>query len=184
MATKKKLDDNLVEEVAVETAAPQTEVIEDAGQEEVVETTETATTSIAGVDAAALATIVAQATANVMKGVTVAQDAKDDTSVQLNAIIKRRDGQRQAAARAYEQEEKILVSISPSYRPHLGKTAHASLNGISVYVPVDGRPYRVNKSHAALILSSIRKYDDQMLRGEKLGKINQNVEQRPGDIKF
>lgn len=135
---------------------------------------------IAKVAASAAATAVAQ---TLPTGVSVKEHTEEE-SKRLNVMVARRDGKRQAAAQEYAKEEMVSVSISPSYRPYLGRVAHISLNGVSVYIPVDGGYYKVNKSHAGLLLGTIRKYDDQITRGERMSDVQSNLDSSPGKLQF
>lgn len=92
------------------------------------------------------------------------------------------DRVRQALAQTYKVEGKVPVSISPSYRPHFGSTAMISVNGISVYVPCDGRAYSINATHAAELFETIDRIDLQLTRQQ--GASNMSIESSPGSLKF
>ena len=70
------------------------------------------------------------------------------------------------------------------YRPYFGNKMAGSINGITVYIPCDGKVYQIPKSHAIEAMSRVRKVDDMLTRKEKMIDVANNVESAPGDIKF
>jgi len=94
------------------------------------------------------------------------------------------DAKRNRAAREYMNEDKVTVSISPLYKPYFGRVANISVNGISVYIPVDGRSYRINKTHAAATYEAISKIDAANERKSRMAEVTGNVESSPGQLKF
>lgn len=102
----------------------------------------------------------------------------------IGVNLRTADAKRHRAAKEYMREDKVNVSISPMYRPHFGSTAHISVNGISVYIPVNGRTYSVNKTHAAAIYEALRKIDDSVERTKRMAEVKGNVESSPGQLKF
>ena len=94
------------------------------------------------------------------------------------------DRKRQELAHAYGKEKKVPVTISPSYRPHFGSNAMISVNGISVYVPCDGRAYSINATHAAELFETISRIDLQLTRQQGMSNVGMNIESSPGSLKF
>lgn len=94
------------------------------------------------------------------------------------------DRKRQGLAPVYRQEEKVPVSISPTYAPHFGSTAMISVNGISVYIPCDGRSYSINATHAAELHETLGRINAQIQKQNKMASFTGNEESSPGALKF
>ena len=94
------------------------------------------------------------------------------------------ESKRRALATEYRKQEKIGVSVSPMYRPYFGKNMHVSINGIAVYVPCDGKVYKLPKAFAVEVMSRIRKVDEMLTRKERMTSISNNVESSPGELRF
>ena len=81
----------------------------------------------------------------------------------------------------YRNRPKMSVQISPMYRPYFGNSMAVIINGISVYVPCDGKRYEVPNIYAAEIQRRIDAIDKQLLREQR--SANKAVfEHSPGDI--
>lgn len=84
----------------------------------------------------------------------------------------------------YMAEEKVPVYLSPQYRNELGSKAYISVNGIALYVPVDGQTYHIPKTFADELHRKRINIDDRLLRQEKMADVRSNFEQSIGDIKL
>ena len=82
------------------------------------------------------------------------------------------------------KEEKVPVTISPLYSPHLGRVAKVQVNGIMVEIPADGNTYMINKTHAEAALTRIRKIDAMTDRLKRASQIQNNIERLPGELKI
>lgn len=156
---------------------PEEELVEALKEEEKVEETKADDELIAKV-AGAAAAAAAKAVVETTKVDTKSSD------VEQALLLKRRDAARHAVSQEYEREDKATVSISPSYRPYLGSTAMISANGIAVYIPVNGRPYRVNKTHAAILYETLARYDASIMKQKGMADIQGNIEDSPGSLRF
>jgi hypothetical protein len=94
------------------------------------------------------------------------------------------DAARRDLAARYKAEELIPVSISPFYRGHLGSNLCLSLNGIPVYVRVNGQTHYIPKSYADLLAQKLKRVDIQTLRQGMMSETSINLEQSPGALKF
>lgn len=103
---------------------------------------------------------------------------KKTKSVQSAEMVRRE------LVKAYKAEDKMTVNISPMYRPYFGNTMSVSVNGITVFIPCDGKSYEINRTHAIEAMSRVRKVDDMLTRKQQMTDIANNVESSPGDIKF
>lgn len=91
---------------------------------------------------------------------------------------------RRTLAEKYRNQEKVSVQISPMYRPYFGNNMAVSINGIAIYVPCDGKVYKVPRIFAVEIMARIRKIDEMLTRKERMTNISNNVESSPGDLRF
>ena len=164
------------------------EKVEDTASEEVVPTTTPVETHISVEDKKEIAEVaavaVAQAMAHVLPTGVQSMPAQEAQTRNLEVTTAKVNTKRQAVAKEYAKEKKCVVSISPMYRPQLGRVANISLNGVSVYVPVDGGYYEINESHAALLLNTIRGYDKIALKAEKMHDVTKNLDSSPGTLHF
>ena len=81
----------------------------------------------------------------------------------------------------YKKQEAVEVTISPMYRPHFGNQMPVSVNGILIYVPCNGKAYKIPKTFAGVVRGRIKAVDDQIKRNKKLSAVAENVEQYAGE---
>lgn len=101
-----------------------------------------------------------------------------------NADVSVKDARRKSLVAEYNSEPKKLVVIAPAYRPEFGNNMHVSLNGISMAIPCNGRPYSIAESFAAVVQERLRACNDQMNRKKQLADIPGNRESTPGELRF
>lgn len=102
----------------------------------------------------------------------------------INSDVSTKDARRKSLVADYNNEPKRLVVIAPAYRPEFGNNMHVSLNGISMAIPCNGRPYSVAESFAAVVQERLRACNDQMNRKKQLSDIPGNRESTPGELRF
>ena len=83
-----------------------------------------------------------------------------------------------------KKEDKVSVSMAPMYRPYFGDVMTVSINGLSVYLPLDGRSYKMPKSYAMVIQGRRRMVDDHITRTARLADIQSNVERSAGELEL
>jgi len=83
-------------------------------------------------------------------------------------------------AEKYRKEDKVEVTISPMYRPHFGNKMPVIINGIPIYVPCDGKAYKIPKTYAGVVKGRVRHVDDQIKRAARLSNVRENVEEYAG----
>lgn len=84
--------------------------------------------------------------------------------------------------KALMEEPKVKVELAPMYQPYFGENMTVSLNGLTIYVPVDGRAYKVPKSFAAIIQGRRRMVNDQLTRRTRLANVKGNRESYAGEL--
>lgn len=99
-----------------------------------------------------------------------------------NAEVAAKERTRVAVAEAYKNEPKVQVTGSPMYREYFGTQMPLSINGIILYLPLDGRTYEIPQSFAELFRSRIRSVDDDLNMRKRLGDVTNNSESYAGEL--
>ena len=81
----------------------------------------------------------------------------------------------------YRGEKKVPVQGSPMYRPYFGNNMPIILNGIAIYVPLDGQQYEIPESFAAIFLDRISRIDEQINMRKQMAAISDNIESYAGE---
>jgi hypothetical protein len=81
-------------------------------------------------------------------------------------------------ARYYKTQRKVVVNISPMYKPYFGNSMHISMNGIPIYIPCDNKRYEIPKSYAMEVAARIKRVDDQITREARMSNVKQNFDGR------
>jgi hypothetical protein len=81
----------------------------------------------------------------------------------------------------YRNEKKIPVQGSPMYRPYFGNNMPIIINGIAIYVPLDGQQYEIPESFAAIFFDRISRIDEQINMRRRMAAISDNVEAYAGE---
>ncbi|NLV87689.1 MAG: hypothetical protein GX025_10825 [Clostridiales bacterium] len=91
--------------------------------------------------------------------------------------------QKETHAKILKQRQ-VEVSLAPMYQPWFGRVMTVSLNGSTIFLPVDGRGYKVPEAFAALIHERRRAVDDQVTRSKVIGNVQENRETAPGELEL
>ena len=95
-------------------------------------------------------------------------------STSLAAEVNRGQQKRRALARQYAAEEQVTVQGSPFYKPYFGSNMPIQINGIAVYVPLDGKPYKIPKTFADVFNTRLSRVDSLI---QKQGQMSAIVEE-------
>ena len=76
----------------------------------------------------------------------------------------------------YKGQDKVVVQISPMYKPYFGNSMEISLNGIPIYVPCDNKRYEIPKSYAMEVNGRIRRVDAQINRESRMSDVRKNFD--------
>lgn len=116
---------------------------------------------------------------------------KSEEKVIENEIIKESDvnvavaeANRRKLGSRFKKEKKVSVTIPPLYKPYFGKVMTVSINGVSVAVPVDGKPYSVPKSFAEEIKIRMFRQNELIDKAAKLSDVQNNFETSPGELQL
>lgn len=83
-----------------------------------------------------------------------------------------------------KNEEKVSVMLAPMYQPYFGEVMPVYLNGLPIFVPVDGRSYSVPKSYACIIHGRRRGVDDMLMKTRRMSNVQQNAETFMGELQL
>lgn len=88
----------------------------------------------------------------------------------------------QVNAQRLKVEKKSPVTLAPMYQAYFGEVMTVTLNGLSIYVPVNGRTYQVPKSYAQIIQERRRRVDEHVMRAQRLSNVQSNFERTAGEL--
>lgn len=124
---------------------------------------------------------VAEPKIEVVDEVTTPQSFETATH-RVNSDVTARDIKRKGLVRVYNAEKKVAVMVAPMYEAHFGKVMHVSINGISISVPCDGKPYTIPESFAAEVQSRLRAINEQQAKQKRFSDVGRNNESTPGEL--
>jgi hypothetical protein len=82
----------------------------------------------------------------------------------------------------YDSEPKVSIYLSPMYRPYFGRTMRVMINGISIYMPVDGSTHQVPQTFADEITRRRMCIDAMLTKQHRMSDIQSNYERAPGEL--
>lgn len=85
------------------------------------------------------------------------------------------------------KEEKVAVSVAPQYAAEFSNNMRVVINGVSIFIPIDGREYMVPATFAAEIKRRIFKVNQKLNRLRRKGtseKFNLIEEKSIGEVKL
>ena len=105
------------------------------------------------------------------------QAANLELSKKVNAL----EDTRKSVAVTYKNEKKVAVQGSPMYRPYFGNNMPIIINGVAIYVPLDGQQYEIPESFAAVFLDRISRVDEQIRVRKQMASVSENSESYAGE---
>lgn len=118
------------------------------------------------------------------------------SSVEVGAAIDRAREQKKLSDLQLKQtafleqvrkETKVPVSVAPQYNAEFGNNMRVTINGISIFIPIDGKTYMVPQTFADEIARRVRKVNQKLNRFKRRGN-DQNVvmveERSIGEVKL
>ena len=105
------------------------------------------------------------------------QAANLELSKKINAL----EETRKSVAVTYKNEKKVAVQGSPMYRPYFGNNMPIIINGVAIYVPLDGQLYEIPESFAAVFLDRISRVDEQIRVRKQMASVSENSESYAGE---
>jgi hypothetical protein len=104
--------------------------------------------------------------------------ALQEQSIEIAKATKNLDN----LANRYRSEELVSMAVSPLYRPYFGNVMKVSINGISIYMPIDNTTHKIPKTFADEIHGRIMAIDAIMKKQDRMSDIANNLESTPGEL--
>jgi hypothetical protein len=111
--------------------------------------------------------------------VTVVDTAALNSALETKVTARRANNSR--LVDTYKNEKKVPVQGSPMYRPYFGNNMPIIINGIAIYVPLDGQQYEIPESFAAIFFDRISRIDEQINMRKQMAAISDNIEAYAGE---
>ena len=92
-------------------------------------------------------------------------------NAKLAAEVNKLQHRKLELAKQYKSEEQVTVQGSPFYRPYFGDNMPIIINGIAVYVPLDGMPYKIPKTYADVFNTRLARVDSMIKKQGALSAI-------------
>ena len=103
-------------------------------------------------------------------------------NLELTKQVNGLEEKKKTIAQQYREEAKVSVQGSPMYRPYFGNNMPIQVNGIMVYVPLDGRTYEIPKTFADVFKNRISRIDALI---QKQGAMADFIEENsPGEVQL
>lgn len=104
-----------------------------------------------------------------------------EVTAELGQKVQELQETRRALPRLYRDEPRVRVTGSPMYRPHFGNSMPIIVNGIAVYVPLDGQPYEIPETFAGIFYHRLQMVDEHITLRQKLSDVKNNSEAYAGE---
>lgn len=112
-------------------------------------------------------------------------EGKAPTKAQLerqsSAQLKINESLRKRLADKLADETKVRVIGSPMYRPWFGENMLIAINGVEIYLPLDGQAYEIPESYALEFQSRIELVDEEIRMRNAMANVEKNVETYAGE---
>ena len=102
-------------------------------------------------------------------------------NLELSKMVNALEETRKSVADTYKNEKKVAVQGSPMYRPYFGNNMPIIINGVAIYVPLDGQQYEIPESFAAVFLDRISRVDEQIRVRKQMASVSENSESYAGE---
>ena len=122
--------------------------------------------------------------ANSKRATTKRESTVVDTqaaNLELSKMVNALEETRKSVAITYKNEKKVAVQGSPMYRPYFGNNMPIIINGVAIYVPLDGQQYEIPESFAAVFLDRISRVDEQIRVRKQMASVSENSESYAGE---
>ncbi len=96
----------------------------------------------------------------------------------------RAESLRKKLLKTYKEEPKVPVYLSPLYQPYFGKVMRVMINGISIFIKVDGTEHMIPKTFADEIHARRMRIDESLARQRRMSNVSANGEGAPGEIEL
>ena len=115
---------------------------------------------------------------------SVTQRAQEKITENANAALSQHSVKLRDLKAYYTREKSIPVYLSPMYRPYLGRVADITVNGVTIFLPVDGQVYEIPETFADLVNQKRMAIDAMLTKQQRMSDVQVNHEQSPGELKL
>ena len=115
---------------------------------------------------------------------SVTQRAQEKITENANAALSQQSVKLRDLKAYYTREKSIPVYLSPMYRPYLGRVADITVNGVTIFLPVDGQVYEIPETFADLVNQKRMAIDAMLTKQQRMSDVQVNHEQSPGELKL
>lgn len=82
----------------------------------------------------------------------------------------------------FKGQKKVDVVGAPMYQAYFGRQMCICINTIPIYVPLDGRHYKIPEAYAEVFNSRIAAINEDMEVAKRRSSVKDNVESYPGEL--
>lgn len=115
---------------------------------------------------------------------SVTQRAQEKITENANAALSQHNVELRDLKAYYTREKSIPVYLSPMYRPYLGRVADITVNGVTIFLPVDGQVYEIPETFADLVNQKRMAIDAMLTKQQRMSDVQVNHEHSPGELKL
>ncbi len=105
-----------------------------------------------------------------------------DVMVESRKALQAAEGARPMLRQIYADEPRVPLYLSPMYRPYFGNVMRVTINGISIYMPVNGTTHSIPQTFADEITRRRMAIDNMLTRQDRMAEVSSNVEGAPGEL--
>ena len=106
----------------------------------------------------------------------------DSIQQKNNAEVREKEAQRKSLGQKLQDQRKVEVVGAPMYQAYFGSVMTISINGIPIYVPLDGRRYAIPESYAAIFNQRIGSVNEDIELEKRRNDVKANFESYPGEL--
>lgn len=108
--------------------------------------------------------------------------ALEQAQLKSNQELAVKTAEHKKLAEKLRTEKKVEVIGAPMYRAWFGNMMHISINGVPIFVPLDGKRYSIPESYAEIFNTRIRSVNDDIAMEKVRSNVQSNAESYPGEL--
>jgi len=105
-----------------------------------------------------------------------------DILEESRASLSNSEAQKRSLRQHYASEEKVIMYLSPMYAPHFGKNMRVTINGVTIFFPVDGSTHSIPTTFADEITRRRMSIDNILNKQNLMANVSGNMERTPGEL--
>ena len=102
-----------------------------------------------------------------------------DIMAESRKALQQAEGYRNTLRQEYSDETKVDLYLSPMYRPYFSNVMRVTINGVTIFFPVDGTAHKVPRTFADEITRRRMAVDNMLTKQNRMADIAGNVENAP-----